>query len=446
MDDTRQARDTTVQWLSEAQATAYGTKVAALRGQGMRMPTQSQADELARSMHTAQPGMAPQVAWQEVVPVLEVRSARSHADVRAWVDHMALLHKREAALSAELLHHQQHALGNDKPPSRTTTTAAAAARASAKPSSTSTPAGWAAVQDQKACEHSLRQLRQQLWSQLATVRQAVKTANHLASHSRPGDSAYVVQLAGAVDKADQALGDVKRQQASGFRALMEQQAQLEEEVEEAAGRLEQLEYLEGEGEQWEEEQATGALQGKGRSGGWQPGAAAQQQQQRRCSAGGWVGSGAAAAGGEGDGGRRGSPGPVREAWAAGPSNRAGKPGVRAVSGGGGRGAGAGPSNGGCLAPEVVEFEEFVAERGETGGWPKEDHEEFVRVVQACGGDYARAVAVVMDNVIGYSRAEVMSHATWHMDYMDLMVSARRAGWEGHSGNGASVRQQGEWME
>ena len=445
MDDTRQARDTTVQWLSEAHATAYGSKVAALCGKGMRMPTQSQANELARSMHT-QPGMAPQVAWQEVVPVLEVRSARSHADVRAWVDHMALLHKREAALSAELLHHQQYALGSDKPPSRTTTTAIVAARAPAKPSSTSTPAGWAAVQDQKACEHSLKQLRQQLWYQLAAVRQAVKTANNLASHSRPGDCAYVLQLAGAVDKADQALGDVKRQQASGFRALMEQQAQLEEEVEEAAGRLEQLEYLEGEGEQWEEEQATGALQGKGRSGGWQPGAVTRQQQQHRSSTGGWAGSGPAAAGGEGDGGRRGSPGPVREAWAAGPSSRAGKPGFRAVSSGGGRGTGAGPSSGGCLAPEVVEFEEFVAERGETGGWPKEDHEEFVRVVQACGGDYARAVAVVMDNVIGFSRTEVMSHATWHMDYMDLMVSTRDRLWEGQAGNGASMRQQSEWME
>ena len=77
---------------------------------------------------------------------------------------------------------------------------------------------------------------------------------------------------------------------------------------------------------------------------------------------------------------------------------------------------------GCLAPEVAEFEAFVLQRGgDCGGWDREDHEEFVRIVKACAGDYVKAVDVCMDRVIGFNRSEVMEHARWHMDYMDLLV-------------------------
>lgn len=77
---------------------------------------------------------------------------------------------------------------------------------------------------------------------------------------------------------------------------------------------------------------------------------------------------------------------------------------------------------GCLAPEVAEFDSFVLKHGDCGGWDREDHDEFVRIVKACAGDYTKAVAVCMERVIGFSRSEVMDHARWHMDYMDLMVS------------------------
>ncbi len=66
---------------------------------------------------------------------------------------------------------------------------------------------------------------------------------------------------------------------------------------------------------------------------------------------------------------------------AGPPAAAG----RAASGGGG--------GGGALAPEVVAFDEFVRERGEWGGWERDDHEAFEGVLRACGGDYTQAVQV-----------------------------------------------------
>ena len=75
---------------------------------------------------------------------------------------------------------------------------------------------------------------------------------------------------------------------------------------------------------------------------------------------------------------------------------------------------------------MAEFEDFVRRHGESGGWDREDHDEFVRVVKGCGGDYVAAVAVCMERVIGFSRPEVMEHARWHMDYMDLLVRKRVA--------------------
>lgn len=37
----------------------------------------------------------------------------------------------------------------------------------------------------------------------------------------------------------------------------------------------------------------------------------------------------------------------------------------------------------------------------------------------------QAVAICLDNSIGFSRSEVVQHSRWHMDYMDLLVRAVR---------------------
>lgn len=92
----------------------------------------------------------------------------------------------------------------------------------------------------------------------------------------------------------------------------------------------------------------------------------------------------------------------------------GDPGRRNTTGGGSAGrrssASPGPKGSGCLAPEVVQYEEFVARHGETGAWDKEDHEEFVRILKACAGDYVQAVNVTLERCIGYTKTEVMQHA------------------------------------
>jgi hypothetical protein len=59
---------------------------------------------------------------------------------------------------------------------------------------------------------------------------------------------------------------------------------------------------------------------------------------------------------------------------------------------------------------VVEYEEFMAQHGETGGWDPEDHEEFVRILKACAGDYVQATNITLERCIGFTKAEVMQHA------------------------------------
>ncbi|KAF5834800.1 hypothetical protein DUNSADRAFT_8441 [Dunaliella salina] len=67
-------------------------------------------------------------------------------------------------------------------------------------------------------------------------------------------------------------------------------------------------------------------------------------------------------------------------------------------------------NSSSLAPEVIEFEEFLAKHGETGGWHPDDHAEFVNILKACGGDYTHAVKVTLENCMGYSQRDVILHS------------------------------------
>ena len=59
---------------------------------------------------------------------------------------------------------------------------------------------------------------------------------------------------------------------------------------------------------------------------------------------------------------------------------------------------------------MVEFEEFVLQHGETGGWDAADHEEFVKILKACNGDYTNAVTLTLERCIGYTKSEVVQHA------------------------------------
>lgn len=48
---------------------------------------------------------------------------------------------------------------------------------------------------------------------------------------------------------------------------------------------------------------------------------------------------------------------------------------------------------GALLPDVVAFEEFRAQFGDTGNWHPEEHKEFLRILKACKYDYGDAVMV-----------------------------------------------------
>lgn len=58
---------------------------------------------------------------------------------------------------------------------------------------------------------------------------------------------------------------------------------------------------------------------------------------------------------------------------------------------------------GALAPEVQRHDEFVTRYGETGGWDTEDHSAFVEILKGARGDYAEAVDVVCDNMVGFTK-------------------------------------------
>lgn len=48
------------------------------------------------------------------------------------------------------------------------------------------------------------------------------------------------------------------------------------------------------------------------------------------------------------------------------------------------------------------------------------------ILRSCDCDYSHAVAIVQERAIGYSRREVMDHARWHMDLLELEARKRVA--------------------
>jgi hypothetical protein len=222
-------------------------------------------------------------------------------------------------------------------------------------------------------------LRKTLKSQLALVQRRVNAVRaHLATV--PKQRATVVnELALAIDEADKALGEAKRSQAHAFRALMTQEQTLEAEIEDAANRMAMYEERRASCGPWMNQRDK--IDKKAKDDDEEEGDASdddrrEDQHQRKV--------------------------------AIAPKGRPSR-------------------NNGCLAPEVVEFENFVQKSGgDSGGWDSGDHEEFVKIVKACNGDYLQAIAVCEERAIGYTHAEIVSHANWHMDYLDLLVRKRNA--------------------
>mmetsp|Transcript_14975 Transcript_14975/g.35698 ORF Transcript_14975/g.35698 Transcript_14975/m.35698 type:complete len:475 (+) Transcript_14975:271-1695(+) len=87
----------------------------------------------------------------------------------------------------------------------------------------------------------------------------------------------------------------------------------------------------------------------------------------------------------------------------------------------------GNSGNGGLLPEVIMFEEFRAEYGDTGNWHPEEHKEFLRILKSCRYDYGEAVMVCCDRIlVGFEREDIIAHARWHQEYSDLEAKKRMA--------------------
>ncbi|KAG1679927.1 hypothetical protein FOA52_006991 [Chlamydomonas sp. UWO 241] len=351
-DDTRTTDSDAVEWVTEAMTSCF----------------------LERGPGREGPPAGGKVAWEQPIPVLDVKSSRNAHDVRTWTQQLKLLRRREAVVAAEIAQAPDVFKGMRDVVS----------------SAREAPSSDAA---------SLTSLHRKLWADVDAVKAAVSLV--VCQLSRPNAAAgqdAVLGLASKIDRADRALGQLKRQQATAWRALVEQEERLEADLEACI-----LDIVEG---PVLIQPTTAAPEACARGGGGPgPGSSDDDSEDSGGEAGSSGGGGGWGSGGSGARGARGG------------ARRASVSDARRGSAGGG---------GGCLAPEVATFEDFVCARGEYGGWEKEDHEEFVRIVKACGGDYARAVAAVMEDVIGYSKAEVVAHANWHMDYMDLLVRKRGA--------------------
>ncbi|DBA97192.1 TPA: hypothetical protein ACH3X1_014951 [Trebouxia sp. C0004] len=85
-----------------------------------------------------------------------------------------------------------------------------------------------------------------------------------------------------------------------------------------------------------------------------------------------------------------------------------------------------PKHGGGLLPEVEAFQDFHEQHGPMGGWHPDDHSEFERYLKACKGDYSHATLMCYDQMIGFKRADIISHARWHAEHQELYVKKRIA--------------------
>ncbi|GAX81690.1 hypothetical protein CEUSTIGMA_g9118.t1 [Chlamydomonas eustigma] len=334
-------------------------------------------------------------AWQESVPVLDIRSEDNQREIREWVDHLSLLKKREIAASQDIQLFRSDAIRGFRE----------------------------AQENAQTANKELQLMKKRLWENLKPVKDAVAMVHVQVSNSVPGDPNVAASLAQCMDAADLALGEFKKHQSSAYRILMEEEERLQAEIEVAAHIFlddDQNAHFKPPQQSASIKEAWGPIHTKARAAPKKaidsngklkplnpedetkdldsddPVSDAESSDSSHC------------------------PAALRRSSlhaASGPSRRGGTQQRRGhIS-----------RSRGCLAPEVAAFEEFVLRHGgDSGGWDKEDHEEFVRVVKACAGDYTQAVDICMDRVIGYTRNEVMQHAHWHMDYMDLLVRKRAA--------------------
>jgi hypothetical protein len=89
-------------------------------------------------------------------------------------------------------------------------------------------------------------------------------------------------------------------------------------------------------------------------------------------------------------------------------------------------AAASKHGGGRLLPEVVDYDRFVARTGATGGWHADDHAAWLSALRRCKGVAAQAVVVAEGSLPMMTRPQIIAHARWHADLIDLDMRRRVA--------------------
>lgn len=78
-----------------------------------------------------------------------------------------------------------------------------------------------------------------------------------------------------------------------------------------------------------------------------------------------------------------------------------------------------------LAPEVLEYEQFIARTGLRNGWDVHDHDDFVRMRTRFGGrhEFIRTLAELM---VTRTYDDIVQHETWYRELLRLEAARREA--------------------
>jgi len=92
---------------------------------------------------------------------------------------------------------------------------------------------------------------------------------------------------------------------------------------------------------------------------------------------------------------------------------------------------AGPPSSADAPAAVVDFDDYVALHGSTGGWSLDDHESFLAVWRQADKQHARPdngelLAAVCGVVASCDGAGARTHARWHRRYLELLDAKREA--------------------
>ena len=77
-------------------------------------------------------------------------------------------------------------------------------------------------------------------------------------------------------------------------------------------------------------------------------------------------------------------------------------------------------------PDVTAYDDYLEMYGPHGGWHPDDHQEWLRIWNVCKRDASVAIEVASEEMVGFTRDEIVAHARWHAEMSDLAYRKRAA--------------------